>query len=98
MTLPQMYANANIRYARRIFDSQAPGLSQLGTVWLPLPQLLQAPFLLNDTLWRSGIGGCIPSMVAYVAGVLGIFRLVGGRSSRTLAWLPAVIHALDTHL
>ncbi|HWZ46157.1 MAG TPA: hypothetical protein VNW97_21980 [Candidatus Saccharimonadales bacterium] len=91
-------AIAHINDARRIFDSQAPGLSQLGTVWLPLPQLLQAPFLLNDTLWRSGIGGCIPSMVAYVAGALGIFRLVGGRSSRTVAWLAALIYALNPNL
>ena len=91
-------AIAHINDARRIFDSQAPGLSQLGTVWLPLPQLLQAPFLLNDTLWRSGIGGCIPSMVAYVAGVLGIFRLVSARSSRTVAWLAALIYALNPNL
>ena len=30
-------AVAHINIARRVFDSQTPGLLQLGTVWLPLP-------------------------------------------------------------
>jgi hypothetical protein len=91
-------AIAHINDARRIFDSRTPGLSQLGTVWLPLPQLLQSPFLLSDTLWRTGIGGCIPVMAGYVAGVAGIFRLVRGRSSRIVAWLAALIYALNPNL
>jgi hypothetical protein len=33
------------------------------------------PFLLSDKMWQSGIGGSIPSMIAYVFGVIGIFRL-----------------------
>jgi hypothetical protein len=68
---------AHINIARRVFDSLDPGLAQLGTVWLPLPHLLMIPFLLSDKMWQSGIGGSIPSMVAYVFGVVGIFRLVG---------------------
>ncbi len=36
-------AIGHINDARRIFDSQTPGIFQLGTVWLPLPQLLQVP-------------------------------------------------------
>jgi hypothetical protein len=68
---------AHINIARRVFDSLNPGLAQLGTVWLPLPHLLMVPFLLSDKMWQSGIGGSIPSMVAYVFGVVGLFRLVG---------------------
>ena len=71
-------AVAHINIARRVFDSQTPGLLQLGTVWLPLPHLLMAPFLWPDSMWRSGAGGSIPSMIAYVFGVVGIFRLVRG--------------------
>src|SRR5215472_6322692 len=33
-------AVAHINIARRVFDSRTPGLFQLGTVWLPLPHLL----------------------------------------------------------
>src|SRR6202011_4233707 len=69
-------AIAHINIARRVFDSKAPGLLQLGTVWLPLPHLLMIPFLFSNWMWNSGVGGSIPSMAAYVFGTLGIFRLV----------------------
>src|SRR5580693_5798922 len=75
-------AVAHINIARRVFDSRTPGLLQLGTVWLPLPHLLMIPFLLSDTAWQSGVGGSIPSMVAYVFGVIGMFRLMRGVLSR----------------
>ena len=71
-------AVAHINIARRVFDSRTPGLLQLGTVWLPLPHLLMIPFLLSNWMWKTGVGGSIPSMVAYVFGTVGIFRLVRG--------------------
>jgi hypothetical protein len=71
-------AVAHINIARRVFDSQTPGLLQLGTVWLPLPHLLMIPFIWSNSMWQSGLGGSIPSMIAYVLGVMGIFRLVRG--------------------
>src|SRR6266851_6534804 len=71
-------AVAHINIARRVFDSQTPGLLQLGTVWLPLPHLLMIPFIWPDAMWQNGTGASIPSMIAYVLGVMGIFRLVRG--------------------
>ena len=68
-------AVAHINIARRIFDSLTPGLGQLGTVWLPLPHLLIAPFLVSDRLWRTGVGAAIPSLIAYVLAAAGIYRL-----------------------
>ena len=38
-------AMAHLTIAQRITDSRAPGLSQLGTVWLPLPHLLLLPLV-----------------------------------------------------
>src|SRR3982074_1696032 len=67
-------AVAHINIARRVFDSRTPGLLQLGTVWLPLPHLLMVPFLLSNWMWKTGGGGSIPSMAAYVLGTIGIFR------------------------
>src|SRR5690349_5279456 len=64
-------AVAHINIARKTFDSQTPGLLQLGTVWLPLPHVLMVPFLISNFMWITGIGGSVPSMVAY------IFLLVG---------------------
>jgi len=100
-------AVAHINIARRVFDSRTPGLLQLGTVWLPLPHLLMIPFLLSDTAWQSGIGGSIPSMVAYVLGTAGIFRLVRSilsvhsqpdSSARIAAWLSAIVYAANPNL
>src|SRR5208282_1498496 len=71
-------AVAHINIARRVFDSQTPGLLQLGTVWLPLPHLLLLPFIWSNSMWQSGAGASIPSMIAYVLGVMGIFRLTRG--------------------
>lgn len=98
-------AVAHINIARRVFDSRTPGLLQLGTVWLPLPHLLMIPFLLSDSAWQTGIGGSIPSMVAYVFGVIGIFRLVRGAitargetKSTATAWFAAAVYGLNPNL
>ncbi len=100
-------AVAHINIARRVFDSRTPGLLQLGTVWLPLPHLLMIPFLFSDWMWKTGVGGSIPSMVAYVLGAVGIFRLVrGGLSApsqsdamvRIAAWIAVIIYAANPNL
>ena len=91
-------AVAHINIARRVFDSRTPTLLGLGTVWLPLPHLLDIPFIVNDRMWQSGLGASIPSMLAYLAGALGVFRLVRGLASRTSAWIAALIYALNPNL
>lgn len=100
-------AVAHINIARRVIDSRTPGLLQLGTVWLPLPHLAMIPFLLSDAAWQTGIAGAIPSMVAYVLGTVGIFRLVLGALihdakaspvARAAAWLAALIYAGNPNL
>jgi hypothetical protein len=100
-------AIAHINIARRVFDSRTPGLLQLGTVWLPLPHLLMIPFLVSDAMWQTGIGGSIPSMLAYVLGVFGIFRLTrvvveaqasAGRVGKIAPWLAALVYAANPNL
>jgi hypothetical protein len=91
-------AVAHINIARRVFDSRTPGLFQLGTVWLPLQHILDIPFIFNDWLWRTGLGASVPSMAAYVAGTLGIFRLLLARASRAAAWIGALIYALNPNM
>ena len=100
-------AVAHINIARRVFDSRTPGPLQLGTVWLPLPHLLMMPFLVSKWAWRTGVGGSIPSMIAYVLGVVGIFRLVRGGSAfsgrsdsnaRLTAWFAAAVYGLNPNL
>ena len=100
-------AVAHINIARRVFDSRTPGLLQLGTVWLPLPHLLMVPFLLSNWMWKTGVGGSMPSMAAYVLGTLGIFRLIRdgfGSAAQSVpmirfaAWLAAIIYAANPNL
>ncbi|HKT48646.1 MAG TPA: hypothetical protein VJV96_00015 [Candidatus Angelobacter sp.] len=91
-------AVAHINIARRVFDSRTPGIFQLGTVWLPLPHLLDIPFVINDRLWQTGVGASIVSMAAYIAGVFGIFRLLRSMGSRLAAWTAALIYALNPNL
>jgi len=100
-------AVAHINIARRVFDSRTPGLLQLGTVWLPLPHLLILPFIVSKQMWQSGSGGSIPSMAAFVLGVLGIFRLVrmalgpdaeGDYTARIGAWTAALLYAANPNL
>jgi hypothetical protein len=100
-------AVAHINIARRVFDSKTPGLLQLGTVWLPLPHLLIMPFIVSKPMWQSGAGGSIPSMAAFVLGVLGIFRLVRTGLTRNAevdsaaklgAWAAAIIFCANPNL
>src|SRR4051812_35882509 len=100
-------AVAHINIARRVIDSRTPGLLQLGTVWLPLPHLLTLPFVWSTWMWQTGVGGAIPSMLAYVVGVIGAFRLVrdglvylpGFRAeARVSAWFAALVYALNPNL
>lgn len=100
-------AVAHINIARRVFDSRTPGLLQLGTVWLPLPHLLMIPFLLFDSAWKTGIGGSIPYMAAYLLGAVGLFRLLRGALSarsepdfaaRSAAWAGTIIYAANPNL
>src|SRR4051812_5469321 len=100
-------AVAHINIARRVFDSQFPGLSQLGTVWLPLPHLLMLPFIVNDKLWSSGAGGSLVSMVAYVVGAIGLAKIFwtsglfssnGTGNARLSGWIAAIVYALNPNL
>jgi hypothetical protein len=105
-------ATAHINIARRVFDSRTPGPLQLGTVWLPLPHILIIPFVVARGMWSSGVGASLPSMVACVAGAVGIFRLVHGAleepaearpafaavAARGTAWCAALIFVLNPNL
>jgi 4-amino-4-deoxy-L-arabinose transferase-like glycosyltransferase len=93
-------AVAHVNIARRVVDNRhsLESYGQLGTVWLPLQHVAMLPFVWIDALWRSGIAGSIPSMVAYIVGTLGIFRLVRGRASALVAYFAAAIYALNPNL
>ena len=70
-------AEAHLNIARRVVDSRTLNGKQLGTVWLPLPHLLMAPFVIKDAWWRSGLAGVIPSAACYV--LAGAFLFASAR-------------------
>lgn len=100
-------AVAHINIARRVIDSRDPGPWQLGTVWLPIPHILMMPFIASRWAWHTGLGGSIPSMVGYVAAILGVFRLLRGGlavigatsgRARVTAWFGALVFAANPNL
>src|ERR1700680_918574 len=89
-------AEAHLNIARRLFDSRTPGPKQLGTVWLPLPHLLMAPFAMRDDWWRSGLAGTIPSAASFV--LAGTFLFAAARclySSGIAALAVALLFAMN---
>jgi hypothetical protein len=80
-------AEAHLHIARRVIDSHRPGLSQLGSVWLPLPHLLMIPFVACFAWWRNGLAGLIPSSMVWLASCWGLYRL----ARRWLRPAPAAV-------
>lgn len=68
-------AMSHLDLARMVVDSQQSGIAQLGSVWLPLSQLLYLPLIWIGWAWHSGFAGSIVSMIAYVCTVVGIYRV-----------------------
>jgi len=68
-------AVAHLHIARRVFDAHQPRLTELGSVWLPLPHVLLIPFVQIYSWWASGFAGVIPSALAYIAACAGVYRL-----------------------
>ena len=84
-------AEAHLNIARRIIDSRTPGLSQLGTTWLPLPHLLMLPFVRHDELWTTGLAGAIPAAIAMAMAGTFLFAAVRRALDSTLAATVATI-------
>jgi hypothetical protein len=91
-------AEAHIHIARRLFDSHRPGITQLGSVWLPLPPLLLAPFLMVDSWWRSGFAPVIPSALCYLLACLGLYRLARKWLSSVSACVALALFAANPNL
>jgi len=81
-------AQSHLTIARRIFDSLAPGFTQLGTVWLPLPNILLIPFTANLTLWASGWSAALLGALCMAATTAACYRIAArlglGRTGRLI--------------
>ncbi len=75
LTLAYGDAISHMLIARRVLISNTPGLAQLGSVWPPLTHILMLPVIWIEPLYRSGLAGALPSMMAYVLGAIYMYRL-----------------------
>lgn len=92
-------ALAHLNIARRVVDSRTPGYAQIGTVWLPLPHLLMLPLAGDDSLWRSGLAGAIPSAVFFVMGGAFLFGAVRrALESRAAAATAVALYVLNPNV
>lgn len=95
------FNDARIRelIARRVLMSRTPGLAQIGSTWLPLPFMLMLPLIWSGTLFRDGLAGSLPSMMAYVIAAVYIYRTARLlTSSRAAGWVAAAALMLNPSL
>ena len=92
-------AEAHLNIARRIVDSRHPGYDQIGTVWLPLPQVLMLPLVANASLWRSGLAGAIPSSACFVCAGIFLYSSIKRAANSSAAALASLgLLALNPNL
>lgn len=91
-------AVAHMHIARRVFDCHQPRLSQLGSVWLPLPHILLLPFVQIYSWWANGAAGIVPSATAYIAACVGLYRLARHWLQPAAAGLALIFFAANPNL
>lgn len=96
---------SHLSISRRIFDSKAPGFTQLGTVWLPIPSLVLIPFAQSLWLWHTGWAAGLLGMICLAGTACGVYRIsarVGhlraGRITAVLLVLanPGILYSFST--
>ncbi|MCA0295803.1 MAG: hypothetical protein LCH96_10950 [Actinobacteria bacterium] len=90
-------ALSHLTIARRLMDTMTePGLGQLGTVWLPVPHLLLAPFVLAIQAWQSGWGAAVLGALCLAATASGLYRTAArwglGLTARLVVVVVAVLN------
>jgi putative flippase GtrA len=75
--------------ARRTVMGLTPGLAQLGASWLPLPDMLQFPFIWDSYFYRTGLAGSISSMAAFVLSCSLLYLIVYRYTGRKIAGIVA---------
>jgi hypothetical protein len=86
--------------ARRFFDSSTPGIiNQLGTVWLPVPNLILMPLAYIDYLWQTGLAASIINFPLYVISSALIFLSIKKiTNSVTGSWFGFLIFVFNCNV
>ena len=94
LTLSHYDARAHLVVARRVIDSLTPGWRQLGSVWLPLPHLLNILPNAWDWSYRTGGVAVAMSVLVFSAGLATLARCLVLRTGSVAAALIAPAVAL----
>lgn len=86
--------------ARRFFDNLNPGIiNQIGTVWLPIPNLILMPFANIDYLWETGLAACIINFPAFVISSILIFLTIKKITQDVfVTWIGFIIFILNYNI
>ena len=92
-------ARSHLDVARHVTDGLRTGLTQLGSVWLPMPHLLLVPLVAINPLWHSGAAGAIVSGLCFLYGSIRLFSLIEELTSdRLAAWLGASVFVVNLNM
>jgi hypothetical protein len=100
-------SQSHLTIARRVLDSPAPGIQQLGTVWLPFPHLLLLLPVQSMFLWHTGIAGAIVGALCLGSASSSVYRILArlgvngfGRVAALLVlWAnPSLVYVTTTAL
>jgi Glycosyl transferase family 2/GtrA-like protein len=90
---------SHLLIAGRVVDGVTPGLAQLGSVWLPLPHILVAPFIWIDSMFYSGVAGSLISMVSFVVAAVMLFKTAYLMTGSVLgAWVAGLVFTLNPNM
>ncbi|HEY3838074.1 MAG TPA: hypothetical protein VGL72_15945 [Bryobacteraceae bacterium] len=88
-------AEAHLNIARRVVEARTTGYDELGSPWLPLPHVLMLPFVIHDSLWRTGLAGAIPSALCFTAAAAMLFASVRRVLGSSAAWCAMALFVLN---
>lgn len=86
---------AQLHISRTVIDNgDYSGLANLGTVWLPLPNLLRVPFVMFDMLYTTGIAGTIVNAIMTAGTCVLLYRFI---SNRLLGVIAAALFLINVY-
>lgn len=87
---------SHMTIARRLWDSPNPGLSQLGTTWLPVPHVFFSLGSVWMWAWRTGVGGAFFTILCSVATAVSLHRIAERTGvGNAGGWIAAMVMAIN---
>ncbi len=91
-------AEAHLNIARRVVEARTTGFEEFGSPWLPLSHVLMLPFVIHDSLWRSGLAGAIPNAVCFVIAAVLMFASARRVLGAAPAWCAMALFVLNPNV